>query len=90
MDLVPFLQERLAEIENPGHDDVAGGRRAALWRAQQRAARLDCTLPELRAHCLETLARQRHLDEEVAGYLRGYRKGFQEVLREIQRLESGG
>jgi hypothetical protein len=41
---------------------------------------------DLRRYCLESLAPRRHLEE--TDYLRGYREGFQAVLREIRKLET--
>jgi len=69
---------------------LASGRRAALWRAQQHAARVDRSLEDLRRYCLDAL-KPRLLDQEHENdYLRGYREGFQAVLREIRRIETSG
>jgi hypothetical protein len=88
MELIPIIRARLAEL---GHGDpLASGRRAAFWRAQQQAARIDRTLEDLRRYCLDAL-KPRLLDEEDENdYLRGYREGFQAVLTEIRRLETRG
>ena len=87
MDVIPALRERMRDSDEPRGDPVAAGRRAALWRAQQHAARIDRTLADLRRYCLDGLARHRLLDVETPTYLRGYREGLQAVLREIRRLE---
>jgi hypothetical protein len=85
MELIPVIRELLADLEEKG-SPVVTGRRAALWRAQQRAAALTVTVEDLRRYCLESLAPRRHLEE--TDYLRGYREGFQAVLREIRKLET--
>jgi hypothetical protein len=73
--------------ERPGA--FSSGQRAALWRAQHQAARRGRNLEDLRRYCLESLERPRGLDAEHEGeYLRGYRQGFQLVLREIRRIET--
>jgi hypothetical protein len=87
MEVIPALRERMRECDGTRGDAVTAGQRAALWRAQQQAARVDRTLGDLRRYCLDALARHRHLDVESATYLRGYREGLQAVLREIRRLE---
>lgn len=86
MELIPLIQEMLAGLESEGDPEITG-RRAALWRAQQHAAHVENTLGELRRYCLESLDR-RQLEDE-SDYLRGYRSGFQAVLREIRRIETG-
>jgi hypothetical protein len=85
MELIPSISEMLAELED-ADGAVASGRRAALWRAQQRAARLDHTIEDLRRYCLDALAPRRVLDEEEQ--MCGYREGFQAVLNEIRRFEA--
>jgi hypothetical protein len=94
MELIPAIRARLEELDAAGADGpdpLVSGHRAALWRAQQRAARIDQTLEDLRAYCLESLRSWRFLDEQDENdYLRGYRQGFQAVLKEIRRLETGG
>jgi hypothetical protein len=87
MELIPVIRGMLAEV-GAERDPVVAGRRAALWRAQQYAARFTHTMEDLRGYCLESLAPRRHLDE--TDYLRGYREGFQAVLSEIRRLETRG
>ncbi len=87
MELIPVIRAMLAELDAE-RSPVAAGRRAALWRAQQHSAALGRTMEDLRRHCLESLAPRRSLEE--TDYLRGYRQGFQAVLREIRRLESEG
>jgi len=88
MELIPAIQAGLRELHGRRGDALASGRRAALWRAQQHAARVDHTLDDLRSYCLECL-RTRHLDEQDENeYLRGFREGFQAVLNEIRRLET--
>jgi hypothetical protein len=87
MELIPAIRARLEELHGEPRNAVASGRRAAFWRAQQYAARIDRTLADLRRYCLESL-RSRLLDEEDENdYLRGYRQGFQAVLEDIRRLE---
>jgi hypothetical protein len=85
MDLIPAIGELLSELEGE-RSSVASGRRAALWRAQQHAATLSHTVEDLRRYCLESLAPRRGVDE--SDYLRGYRQGFQALLREIRRVEA--
>jgi glycine/D-amino acid oxidase-like deaminating enzyme len=90
MELIPVIRERLAQLdaERPGPRN--SGRRAALWRAQQHAARIEHTVDDLRRYCLQWLGRQRLLDaQDENDYLRGYREGLQTVLREIRGLEVG-
>ncbi len=90
MELIPSIRERLAQLNGGRRDARTSGRKAALWRAQQHAARLDRTLDDLRRYCLQSLAPRGGLDaEDENDYLRGYREGFQAVLREIRRLETG-
>ena len=87
MELSPASRARLAELTGEPGKALARGRRAAFWRAQQHAARIDRTLSDLRCYCLESL-RSRLLDEEHENdYLRGYRQGFQAVLEDIRRIE---
>lgn len=88
IEAIPLIRRRLAEIERSPSNSVASGRRAALWRAQSQAARLDRTIADLREYCLESLRPRRFIDESDSEYLRGYREGFQLVLREVRRLES--
>ena len=88
MELIPALRRQLAELDAAAGDAVASGRRAALWRAQQRAARLDHTVEDLRRYCLESLAPRRFIEED--DYLRGYREGFQAILAEIREVETRG
>jgi hypothetical protein len=85
MELIPVIREMLSTLEE--RSPTVTGRRAALWRVQQHAAVLDHTVEDLRRYCLESLAPRRHLDE--SDYLRGFREGFQAVLREIRALETG-
>ena len=88
MELIPSIRQRLAELDQAPRDAQLSGRRAALWRAQQHAARTDHTLDDLRRYCLQALGRRRFLAaEDENDYLRGYREGFQTVLREIRRVE---
>jgi hypothetical protein len=89
MELIPMIRERLEELnfaERRG--PLASGRRAALWRAQQYAARTDRSVGDLRRYCLDSL-KPRLLDQQHENdYLRGYREGFQTVLNEIRRVET--
>jgi hypothetical protein len=88
MELIPAIRARLGELDANRRDALIGGKRAALWRAQQRAARVDSSIEDLRRYCLESL-RPRLLDEEDENdYLRGFRQGFQLVLSEIRKLET--
>jgi hypothetical protein len=88
MEAIPAIRRLLEELDESGErSSVASGRRAALWRAQQHAARLDESVADLRRYCLESLA-PRRIGEETE-YLRGYRAGFQAVLAEIRRMETG-
>ena len=87
MELIPAIRARLEELNGERGTALASGRRAAFWRAQQHAARLDRTVADLRRYCLESV-RSRFLDEEDENdYLRGYRQGFQAVLEDIRRVE---
>jgi hypothetical protein len=87
MELIPAIKSRLAELDHDAAGALASGRRAAYWRAQQHAARLDRSMADLRRYCLESL-RPRQLDEEDENdYLRGFRQGFQTVLEDIRRVE---
>ncbi len=89
MELIPVIRTRLAELNDEPPGARASGERAALWRAQQRAARLERTVEDLRRYCLDSLNRWRLLDaSDENDYLRGYRQGFQAVLKEIRRLET--
>jgi hypothetical protein len=88
IEAIPLIKRELAELEDAPSDSVASGRRAALWRAQAQAARLDLTIEDLRDYCLDSLKPRRFIDEQDSDYLRGYREGFQVVLREVRRLES--
>jgi hypothetical protein len=91
MELIPAIAERLAQLDGEQRDARHSGRRAALWRAQQHAARIEHTVDDLRRYCLQWLGRRRMLDaEDENDYLRGYREGFQAVLRDIRKLETGG
>ena len=83
------IAERLARLEEEEPSELASGERAALWRAQQEAARPKRTLEDVRMYCLESLRRPRFLEAEHENdYLRGYRRGFQLLLREIRRIET--
>jgi hypothetical protein len=89
MELIPAIRERLAELDAEPRDARSSGRRAALWRAQQHAARTQHTIDDLRRYCLQWLGRRRVLDaEDENDYLRGYREGIQAVLRDIRRVET--
>jgi hypothetical protein len=88
MELIPAIRVRLARFDEGGTQALRSGQRAALWRAQQYAARIDRTLDDLRRYCLESLDSWQRLDsEDENDYLRGYRLGFQAVLNDIRRLE---
>lgn len=90
MELIPMIRARLAQLDDERRGPLASGRRAALWRAQQHAARLEHTVEDLRRYCLDAL-KPRLLDQQHENdYLRGYREGFQAVLNEIRRIETGG
>jgi hypothetical protein len=96
MELIPTIRARLEQLETErtdgaaaGPDPLASGHRAALWRAQQHAARTDRTLDDLRRYCLESLDSWHFLDEQDENdYLRGYRRGFQAVLKDIRAAEA--
>ena len=91
MELIPAIRERFAELDMESRDAVASGQRAALWRAQQHAARITNTIEDVRRYCLDALNARRLLDEEDENdYLRGYRQGLQSVLTEIRRIETSG
>ncbi len=90
MELIPAIRARLAQMDAGSRDALASGQRAALWRAQQHAARISNTVEDLRRYCLDALNARHYLDEEDENdYLRGYRQGFQAVLTEIRRIETG-
>jgi hypothetical protein len=89
MELIPAIRAKLAELDGENADALASGCRAALWRAQQHAARLDHTVDDLRRYCLDSLRKPRLLDEaDENDYLRGFHQGFQAVLKEIRRIET--
>lgn len=94
MELIPTIRARLEQLEaertnRPGRDPLASGHRAALWRAQQHAARIDHTLEDLRRYCLKSLHSWHFLNEQDENdYLLGYRQGFQAVLKDIRAVES--
>ena len=50
-------------------------------------AKLGLTIEDLRRYCLEMLRSRRALDDDTPDYLRGYREGFQLVLRDLRELE---
>jgi hypothetical protein len=88
MDALPLIRARLAELEERDrHEALTTGRLAALWRAQARAARPELTIDELRCHRLDMLRSWHGLDDDTPDYLRGYREGFQLVLRDLRELE---
>ena len=88
MELIPTIRARLAQLDGGGGRALTSGQRAALWRAQQHAARLDHSVDDLRRYCLESLRSRGLLRfEDENDYLRGYRLGFQAVLKDIRRLE---
>jgi hypothetical protein len=96
MELIPTIRARLKQLEaerangTGARDPLTSGHRAALWRAQQHAARTDHTLEDLRRYCLESLQSWHFLDErDENDYLRGYRRGFQAVLKDIRAAEAG-
>ncbi len=81
MELIPTIRTLLAELDEEPAGALTSGERAALWRAQQHAARVDRTMEDLRRYCLDSLDRWRALGEsDENDYLRGYRQGFQTVL----------
>jgi hypothetical protein len=88
IDAIPLIKARLAELEERGgREPLITGRLAALWRAEARAAKLGLTIEDLRRYCLEMLRSRRALDDDTPDYLRGYREGFQLVLRDLRELE---
>jgi len=88
MDAIPLIKARLVELDaRGGREQLTSGRLAALWRAQARAARLGLTIEDLRRYCLDMLRARRALDDDTPDYVRGYREGFQLVLRDLRRLE---
>jgi hypothetical protein len=90
MELIPAIRARLAQLDAESRGALASGQRAALWRAQQHAARISNTVEDLRRYCLDALNARHYLDDEDENdYLRGYRHGFQTVLTEIRRIETG-
>jgi hypothetical protein len=89
-DALAAIRSKLAELASEERGPHRSGHRAALWRAQQEAVRRGRTLQDLRRFCLDSLKRPRWLDAEHENeYLRGFREGLQQVLREIRRIESG-
>jgi hypothetical protein len=89
MELIPTIRTLLAELDEERAGALTSGERAALWRAQQHAARIDRTMEDLRRYCLDSLDRWRSLGQsDENDYLRGYRQGFQTVLKEIRRIET--
>jgi hypothetical protein len=55
MELIPAINQRLAKVDTTHGTAKASGHRAALWRAQQHASKLDHTVEDLRRYCLESL-----------------------------------
>lgn len=92
MELIPAIRARLERLDaERRRDPLSSGHRAALWRAQQYAARVDHTVEDLRRYCLQSLCSWRLLDErDENDYLRGYRQGFQAVLNEIRTVQTRG
>jgi hypothetical protein len=91
MDAIPLIKARLAELEERGErEPLTTGRLAALWRAEARAAKLGLTIEGLRRYCLEMLRSRRALDDDTPDYLRGYREGFQVVLRDLRERVTVG
>jgi hypothetical protein len=91
MELIPAIRARLARLDGDRKSALASGRRAALWRAQQQAARISNSLEDVRRFCLESLSRHSVLEAEHENdYLRGYREGLQAVLNEIRAIETRG
>ncbi len=90
MELIPVIRARLAELEAQPSNELASGQRAAFWRAQQHAARVDRTLDDLRRYCLDALKPRLLEEQHENDYLRGFREGFQAVLTEIRRIETRG
>jgi hypothetical protein len=90
MELIPMIRARLKQLDDESSGPLASGRRAALWRAQQQAARVDRSLEDLRRYCLDALKPRLLEQQHENDYLRGYREGFQAVLTEIRRIETGG
>jgi hypothetical protein len=82
------IQARLAALQQETPSARASGQRAAFWRAQQQLGR-SRTVEDLRRYCLDALQRPRRLDPEHENdYLRGYRLGFQILLRDLRRIEA--
>ncbi len=82
------IQARLAALQREARSAYVSGQRAALWRAQQQLTRAR-TLDDLRRYCLDSLQRPRSLDPQHENdYLRGYRLGFQILLRDLRRIET--
>jgi hypothetical protein len=82
------IQARLAALRHEERSASASGQRAALWRAQQQITRAR-SLEDLRRYCLDALQRPRYLDpEDENDYLRGYRLGFQMLLRDLRGIEA--
>jgi hypothetical protein len=88
MELIPAIRVCLAQLETGRRDALAGGQRAALWRAQQHAAHLNHSIEDLRRYCLESLGPRLLREDDENDYLRGFRKGFQAVLAEIRKVET--
>ena len=80
MELIPTIRARLRQLDtepangsSAGRDPLASGHRAALWRAQQHAARRDHTLEDLRRYCLESLQSREDMErrrDEVLAVIR--------------------
>jgi hypothetical protein len=90
MELIPMIRARLEQLDGERRGPLVSGTRAALWRAQQHAARLEHSLEDLRGYCLDALKPRLLEQQHENDYLRGYREGFQAVLKEIRRLETRG
>jgi hypothetical protein len=88
IELIPAIRAMLSELDRASSSAQASGRRAALWRAQQQAARLEGTLEDVRRYCLGALTPERLLVED--DYLGGFREGLEDVLLAISELEARG
>ena len=83
------IERNLVELAQLHSQPLTSGQRAALWRAQQEAARRERSLDDLRRYCLEWLGRARVLrPDDESDYVRGFRLGLQAVLNEIRRIET--
>ena len=81
---MPPLSGALSQRRNVARCHLHAKNTATTW---SECARLGLTIDDLRRYCLDMLRSRRALDEDAPDYLRGYREGFQLVLRDLRDLD---